>query len=257
MLKEGNPSVRGEAAAALGRIGPDARAAVPALTEAVASTDQGLRMDAALALAHIAPAAQTVFPVLDEIFKEGNHPYRVRALEVLARLALAATGLKGEEIFFWPVRILWDDTQARTKAAEVLGRMGPAAKLAIPALAEVLRGSDNQSRIQAALALWRIDRRTEDVIPVFVAALKSSFTPSPRSTLTLPGRFGVAGPPPAPLCQQAAEALGQMGPEARAALPALRQVLQDPQLSAYRSYYARALAKIDPQSATGSPPGHP
>ena len=221
---------------------------MPALAEAIASTDPGLRIEAALALAHIAPDARTVYPVLVEVFQEGNHPYRVRALEALSRL-----GLTGEEAVSAPVRMLWDDTQARAKAAEFLGRTGPSAKPAIPALAEVLRGSDNQTRIQAALALWRIEHRTEEVIPLLTAMLRSPFTPPLRSTLSLPCRFGLAGDPPAPLCQQAADALGQIGPEARAAVPALRQVLQDPQLSAYRPYYARALAKIDAQSGTGSP----
>jgi HEAT repeat protein len=202
-----------------------------------------------LALAHIAPDAHTVFPVLVEVFQEGNHPYRVRALEALCRLALAKSAPEGEEAVSWPIRILWDDAQARAKAAEVLGRMGPGAKAAVPTLAEVLRGSDNPTRIQAALALWRIDHRTQDVLPALTAALRSPFTPLPRSTLTLPGRFGIPGAPPAPLCQQAAEALGQMA-EAPAAVPPLKQALQDPQLSEYRPYYALALVRINRQSGT-------
>jgi len=40
-----------------------------------------------------------------------------------------------------------------------------------------------------------------------------------------------------------------MGPEAQAAVPALSEVLKDPQFSAYRPYYALALSKIDRQAA--------
>jgi hypothetical protein len=43
-----------------------------------------------------------------------------------------------------------------------------------------------------------------------------------------------------------------MGPEAQAALPALREVLADPQLAAYRPYYALALSKIDRQARSTS-----
>src|SRR5262249_56848993 len=64
-----------------------------------------------------------------------------------------------------------------------------------------------------------------------------------------PRRLGAPPPPPAPLGEQAAEALGQMGPDAQAAVPALTEALKDPQLSAYRPYYALALVKIDRQSA--------
>jgi HEAT repeat protein len=182
--------------------------------------------------------------VLVEVFQDRNHPFRVRALEALARL-----GLRSEEVTSIPVRMLWDDAQARAKAAEVLGRMGPTAKPAIPDLLDVLRGSDNLARVQAALALWKIDHRTEEVIPVLVAALKSPLMATPRTTLTLPGRFGTPGTLPGPLCQQAAEALGEMGPEARSAIPALTEVLKDPQFAPYRPYYALALLKIDRQAA--------
>src|SRR5207302_626526 len=54
---------------------------------------------------------------------------------------------------------------------------------------------------------------------------------------------------PAPPCQEAAEALGEMGPEARAAVPALTEVLRDPHFSSFRPYYALALLKIDRQAA--------
>jgi HEAT repeat protein len=114
----------------------------------------------------------------------------------------------------------------------------------------VLQGSDNQARIQAALALWKIDHRVDEVISVLTAELRSTYTPFARSTLTLPGKFGTAGAAPAPLCQQATEALGQMGQEARAAIPALTKALQDPELLTYRPYYALALVRIDGRSGT-------
>ena len=223
MLGERNLGLWEQAAAVLGRLGPNAQAAVPALAEAVCSMNEALRMEAALALASMGTDNPEVFPVLLEIFQDRNHPLRARALEAMAQLAAKRGSVPSRGEVQSPstlpavlaTRLLWDDEKVRAKAAEVLGRMGPAARSAIPALMDVLKGSDNQARIQAALAVWQIDHRTEEVVPVLVGELKSSFVPPPQGTLTLPGRFGVAGSPPAPLCQQAAEALGQMGPAAR------------------------------------------
>jgi HEAT repeat protein len=243
IMAERDLGLGGQAIAALGRIGPSAEAAVPALTEAVRSTDPAFRIEAALALAQVKPDPQAILPVLVEVFQDRNHPFRVRALEALSRL-----GLSSPDVLMMPVRMLWDDMQARAKAAEILGRMGPAAKAAAPDLADVLRGSDNPARVQAALALWRIDRRNEEVIPVLVGALKSTFTATSRASLLIPGRFGTPGTPPGPLCQQAADALGEMGPEALSAVPALTEVLKDPQLAPYHPYYALALLKIDRQT---------
>jgi HEAT repeat protein len=147
------------------------------------------------------------------------------------------------------VRALWEETPARIEAAEVLGRLGPSAKSAVPSLENLLQGYDSQARIQAALALWRIDQRTLETIPVLVGTLRSASTPPQRSSVILPGRFGGMSTVIAPLCQQAAEALGQMGPDARDAVPALTEVLKDPQLSSCHPHYALALAKIDRQAA--------
>jgi HEAT repeat protein len=248
MLGERDFGLRGQAAAALGRLGPNARAAVPALSALAVSTDPALRIEAALALAEVAPDNPDVFPVLREVFEDRDSLYRLRALEGLSKL-----GSADESAASILMRMLWDDAQGRAKAAEVLGGMGPAAKSAVPALTDVLNGSDNQARVQAALALWKIDGRAQEAVAVLVAALRSPLTPSP-SKLAPPGRFGVPGLPPAPICQQAAEALAQMGPAAQAAVPAVREVLSDPRLSAYRPYYALALLKMAPQTAKAAVP---
>jgi HEAT repeat protein len=113
-----------------------------------------------------------------------------------------------------------------------------------------LKVADIDARLQAALALWRIDHRAAESLPVLVAALKSTAPPPQRGAVNLPGRFGLPqSVPPVPACQQAAEVLGKMGPEARPAVPALTEVLKDPQFSSFRPYFALALLKIDRQAA--------
>jgi HEAT repeat protein len=184
-----------------------------------------------------------VLPVLLEVIQERNHLSRVRAIEALSRL-----GSVDDPAISALTRALEDEGAARVKAAEVLGRIGPPAKSAVPALTDLLKESNPEARVQAALALWRIDHRAEEAVPVLVSALKGPLTPRPGSALGLPGRFGTVSSAP-PACQQAADALGQIGPEARAAAPALTEVLRDPRFSSYRPDYALALFKIDGQAA--------
>jgi HEAT repeat protein len=162
--------------------------------------------------------------------------------------ALALCGAGDEAVVATLTQALGEDGPARIKAAEVLGRMGPLAKATVPALTDLVKGPDAEARIQGALALWRIDSRAE-VVPVLVRELKNTVHRRARNA-SLPGPLALAvSALPVPPCQQAAEALGKIGPAARAAVPALTKVLSDPRLSSYRFYYAHALARIDPQAA--------
>jgi HEAT repeat protein len=245
---------RRQAIAALGRIGPKAVAAIPALAEALRSADPMLRVEAALSLAHVGivdaaspprsvlgdTLSDEVLSLLLDLVRERNHPSRTRAME-----ALEQAGFHGESAVAVLTRALWDEGAARIKAAEALGRMGPLAKSAIPGLSELLKRPEPAARIQAALALWRIDRQAEQAVPVLVSELKCRTARGQTRVLLVPGRFGViSSMPPEPPCRQAAEALGVMGSAARAAVPALRQALMEPD-EAVRSAAAEALKKID------------
>jgi HEAT repeat protein len=274
-----NSGLRRQAIAALGRIAElrappsllSEKAVIPTLADALDSADATLRLEAALALAQVgtiqtrgvqrevpeaerngqstpafalrASLAQHVSSVLLEVAREKNHPLRTRAMDALVLCApgdLAAVSTL--------TRALGDDGPARVKAAEALGRIGPRAKSAVPALTDLVKGPDPEARIQGALALWRIDGRAE-AIPVLVRELKSSIARRPGN-VSFPGRLGIAASAlPAPLCQQAAEALGEIGPTARAAVPALTKAMSDPRLSSSRAYYALALARITKTTA--------
>jgi HEAT repeat protein len=67
-FKDRNSTRRRGAANALQRIGPDARAAVPALIEALQDGD--LMFDAAMALGAIGPGAKAAVPALKELIKK-------------------------------------------------------------------------------------------------------------------------------------------------------------------------------------------
>ncbi len=75
-MRQGNASERQNAAQTLGRFGPAAADAVPALIEALG--DEGSRVYAVIALGKIGPAADASIPVLTAMQDEGDFEYDVR-----------------------------------------------------------------------------------------------------------------------------------------------------------------------------------
>src|SRR5262249_29781765 len=119
----------------------------------------------------------------------------------------------------------------RFHAAVALGDRGRAARPAVGALTHAaLWDEDPAVRVGAALALWKID---PNKAPMVLSALREA--PGEASEL---------------VCWMAADALGQIGPAAREALPALRQALRRPfKMSLVARGVALALRRIDPQAA--------
>ena len=94
------------------------------------------------------------------------------------------------------------DLQVILVAIEALGRIGPAARPAIPVLASIAKNPQHWARVWAALALWRIgsEGRTEAsvVVPTLINQLATEPAPSrglgrPRS---LPKWHQSLEPPP-------------------------------------------------------------
>ncbi len=106
----------------------------------------------------------------------------------------------------WLQALAGKDAGVRAQAAEAIGRMGPEAKTALPQLAERLKDENPLVRVQAALALWRIDRAAiQDVLPVLLAARRD---------------------PDDKVRAVAAEALRPIGPGVRTAMPWLMETLK-------------------------------
>ncbi len=118
-LKDEEGSVRKVAAEALGGIGPEAKAAVPALIEALKDPEGDVRREAAQTLGQIGPEAKAAVPALSEALKDTE----------------------------WEVR---------SGAGRALGGIGPEAKAAIPALIEASKDEYGRDREAADEALWEI-----------------------------------------------------------------------------------------------------
>jgi len=87
-LKSDDSYVRFCAADALGRMGPEAEAAVPVLASALKDQDTGVRAAAAEALGKMGPAAKDAAPALTEALQDNNQHvrrYAEYALEQIGR----------------------------------------------------------------------------------------------------------------------------------------------------------------------------
>jgi HEAT repeat protein len=234
---------------ALGSIGPRAGNALPLVASALENPD--LRIDAALALARITGKSEPSLKVL---------------LKVLADFESGAV-----------------DMASAALALNAIRDLGPEAKTAAPAMIKLLKREGLQ--VPAAVALWRIGQHEQEALETLARA---SYTlslahildvadlgPEAKPFLTvlerrrkkegLAAAFGlcrIAGEYSQGLpllvrglrgdspegSKQAAEYLAKLGPKAKAAVPALIDILQHRDFDVYQATVL-ALNRIDPETA--------
>jgi len=245
IIRNDNGSQWWRAALAVAVIGPEAKAAVPALTDVLMLTSSvklrlpgagsfppGFTMGhAASALGEIGPDARDAVPLLAE---------RVR------------------------------DQEGRWKRPYCLslGRIGPAAKVALPVLRAELASEPPEARLAAAVAITRIDsQQCRDAVQVLQGFQNH---PEPRLRLEAAAalwRLDAATPSPIAALidllkrgpeadkERAAELLGDLGPRAKEAIPELAELVEDSShwedspLWMARRAAAMAIRKIDPEAA--------
>jgi HEAT repeat protein len=226
-LSHDSPFERSPAGA--GRAGtPPPLAAVPSLLSLLQDEDRGVRLRAALALGDLAREVRRVLPPLRSALQEAalhDEDGGVRAEAV--RALLRAGPQPATEIGALVDALRSEVDAVRFHAALALGDLGPAGRPAVPALIRAsLWDEEAAVRVGAALALWKIDQRDPLVQGVLTEAL---------------------GDANELVCWIAAEFLGQMGPAAREAVPALRQTLRrDFKLALIKTGVKLALERIDP-----------
>jgi HEAT repeat protein len=182
---QANPSLRTDAAEALGRIGE--LVAVPALIEALTARDEGVRRTAAWSLGEIADKA--ALPALQAALKDGAKRVRESAAGALGKLRdhRAVSDL---------IEHLHDDTtEVCAASALALGRIG--SPTALPELLHALQDENEAHRVRTAAAqgLGLLgDKRAVEGLRQIVA----------------PGKSSMEGQE-ADLCYAAAEALARLG----------------------------------------------
>ena len=233
-LSHDSPFERPQASRARGGASPPL-AAAPSLLSLMKDSDGDVRRRAVAALGNLGEEVRRVLPALCAALKEaalndGDDGVRAEAVRALLR----AGSQPATEVGALADAPHSDIDVVRFHAAIALGDLGPAGRPAVPALIHAsLWDEEPAVRVEAAMALWKIDDKGPLVLHVLIKALDDA------NEL---------------ICWIAAECLGQMGPAARDALPALRRALQrDFRISLIKTGVILALERIDPQVTDGNP----
>jgi HEAT repeat protein len=151
----------------LAKLGPDAKAAVPALMDALSSKQSALRLSAVYALGEIGPDAKMV-PALTDLLNDDEAHVRAAAATVLGKI-----GPEAKAAVPALVTTLKDlDAEVREAAAGALGLIGPEAKSAVTGLVELLKDKEGKVRFAAADALLRLGERRAEAEVVLAALIR-------------------------------------------------------------------------------------
>jgi HEAT repeat protein len=254
LLVDKRPQVRFSAAAALAAVEPAASESIPVLIEALDHlNDRELEVDAAIwAVAHLGPRAKRAVPKLIDLILAGCDYTEVFR-------ALVRIDPDGKECVPALISSLdHDDPAVVATAANCLGLLGPRARAAVPALAKVLArdfaardGLDGPDpRVRAAKALERIGPHAKPAIPVLISALKrrAPVRNDDGQDIIEGNDYFVAA---------AALALGSFGPDAKAAVAPLIEVVRT-ELKDNANWQVRqsaivALGRIGPEAKSAIP----
>lgn len=216
-LEDGNAAIRRGALRALGRMGLQAKSAIPQLVRALEDPEPDIRSGAAYTLSAIGSEAKVAVPALIRALDDPRESVRVSAASALGKVGSPEQGIPAL------MKALRDPAEGvRLSAVSALGGFGAAAKPAVPALIATLNEGNGNLASFAAVALGRIGSAADEAIPALIAALKY-----PDRDVRL----------------NAAIALGRMGTHAQAAIPTLVTLVQDPD-GGVRMGAASALGKI-------------
>jgi HEAT repeat protein len=166
VLADPDAVVRQRAFEALEQIGP---AAVPGLVERLRDGDPGVRRECAACLGRIGAVSKDVRPRLTDALKDDDKQVRVAAAGALLRL-----DRKNQDAVAVLIDgVMDEDADVRRSAGELLLQVRPQPKEAAPAYAALLKPENNVNlRLGAADALWELHRRSKEVLPVLIEIVK-------------------------------------------------------------------------------------
>jgi HEAT repeat protein len=140
------------AAAALGEIGPAAKAAISALMKLLKRDDQTAEA-AAEALGSLGADARPALPLLSGKLQDKSPRFRAKATVAMARIA----SVTPEQLHLLQAMGKHADFEVRFAAVHGLGLLGKAAEASVPTLIQVLWDREDSIRRAAAEALEQID----------------------------------------------------------------------------------------------------
>ena len=153
--------------------------------------------------------AEPALPILVRIFRQ--HDGRVNSAGLLAPMA--------DKLQFMVPELVRNLNQKQTSDyqalanVQLLSAIGPAAKEATPVLLRISQSEDEVTAQLAVVALWNIDRKTNELIRYFSTNLRRH----DASALFVLSRLEAAGPVPKPLAPLLAQTLRHPDPSVRGA----------------------------------------
>jgi HEAT repeat protein len=169
-LKDASPETRA-AAAALRRLGPDAREALLEIQQVLQdkATERATRVQCALAVGRI--GAPDALPALKEVVGDAKAPFEVRkaaaeALGQLGRDAAPAASALGQAL-----TAAGTDYRVRREATAVLDAIGPDGRDALPDLIKALKDEDKYVRCHSLRAIGRYGKELGPETKTAVTAL--------------------------------------------------------------------------------------
>jgi HEAT repeat protein len=240
-LKSGKVRIRAGALAAMGLQPAQAKVLVPEMIKAVKDTSPEVRCGAVSSLGHMGREARSAVPVLIKALCDGNRDVRLSTLYAMVRLGPVAEAAAPTLVGI----VKTQDEQLSRIAAYALGSTSPKSKELTASLKAALANKGlvaNHPSIILALAAVSSDDL--EVLGVLVQALRKPETKDPQlitrirltttrvlRDLTVHSDEAIAtltellkdAKVDVDLRCACAEALGEMGPSARSALPVLRE----------------------------------
>jgi len=234
ILEENDPNTRNFVSNALIRIGPDSRAAVPVLIKRLSCDDFHTQYWACRALGAIGPDAKPATPKLVQLIDSGVTSVRRNAAAALGNIGPAV----GEKAVAALIKTLSDYSQpVRQQALIALGKLGPLAAPAIPPIEQGLQEPlAFKPAANAARTLWLLKPDPEIPARALLAELEAG--DEPWAAAHVLGEIGVELGVFDEVAETlksdnrearlyAAVALGEIGPKAANARPALERALDD------------------------------
>ena len=190
LMAEGDPGLVGEALGTLAALGD---AATPALVEALKRPEA--RWRAAMLLARIGPKARAAVPALVGALGDKDPDVRREVLFALGSMGAEAASSEGTI-----VKSLDDpEVRVRASAAYALGRIGQPAKVAVTHLKKSLESPDSILRVVSAWSLVQIAPKdpqvVRDALPVLMQGLQNQNVAVRRGAAEALGALGPAGRP--------------------------------------------------------------
>ncbi len=205
-------------------LGNRSKDTLPALLRILKSDDFALAFPAAALLGEIGPGAKDALEPIQKL-ADGKTAFAVQAAVAAYRIAPTPQAARA-------LTDLLEEKDARLAAAEAIKELRPTNQAVLIELLAALDSPDEQVRLAAAVALWRIEKHAQ-AIPSVIKRLRSA-DPRVRE-------------------QAATEIGGEFGADAKTAVPELVKRLFDP-FAGVRSASAEALGRIGPGAADAVKP---